>query len=161
VLATLLPLLAAGCGAESALGPAAVAGGGSVVLIGRTPVDVLVSAVQGQDCSIVRLDRGESYCAPPEAAPPPEPFCTRSLGSVDCWESPPKAEPAHARLADRPPTPPAPRPWWSRRSASAPAAPVAATPAAATPVAAATPPAAPPAESGMPAPAGQVVSPLY
>lgn len=33
-------------------------------------------------------------CTPPK--PPPAPYCTRSLGDVDCWTDP-------QRLADRPP----------------------------------------------------------
>lgn len=101
-----------GCGGtESALPPAAAVGGASVALIGRTPVDVAVSAVSGRDCSIVRLDRGQPYCAPPAptpaeaAASAAAPVCTRSLGAVDCWTVPPWATPPHRPVADVPAAP--------------------------------------------------------
>ena len=78
-------------------GPAAVATVGvnaaSVALTGRAVPDLLVSAVTGRDCSVVRLDRRLSYCAPSEAPPSPAPYCTRSIGSVDCWVTRPAAVP--------------------------------------------------------------------
>ena len=46
-------------------------GVGSIAVIQRSPLDALYSIVTGQDCSIVRLDQGKSYCRPVE--PPPEP----------------------------------------------------------------------------------------
>lgn len=75
---------------------------GSVAVIGRTPIDAVVSVVKGQDCSVVRLDRGLGYCRPPEPPPSAEPFCTRSLGRVDCWRQPPLAIPAQLGVADGP-----------------------------------------------------------
>ena len=93
----LLPLLA-GC---EPLGIGAAATIGSVAVIGRTPVDALVSVVAGQDCSVVRLDRGQSYCKPEEAPPAPPPFCTRSLGRIDCWAEP---IPGRRGVADGPAT---------------------------------------------------------
>lgn len=97
----LLPLAA--CDPAS-LGATAAVGAGSVVLIGRTPVDAAVSLARGQDCSIVRLDRGQGYCKPPEAPPAPQPYCTRSLGRVDCWREPPLALPTQRGVADGPAT---------------------------------------------------------
>lgn len=83
----LIPLLLlAGC-AHGALGPLVVAETASVVVFGRGVGDIAVSAVTGRDCSIVRLDRGLTYCAPDEA-PRPAQFCSRSLGTVDCWTNP-------------------------------------------------------------------------
>ncbi len=115
----LLPLLAslplAGCVAEQAIGPALVVGGASVVLTGRTPVDHVASLVTGQDCSVVRLERRESWCGPPPAPPPPQAFCTPSLGRVDCWTSPPSG--SARQLAD----PPSPLPVAAPRPAPAPA----------------------------------------
>ncbi len=100
-LCLLAPLLA-GC-LEAAAGPAAVIGGTSVVLTGRTPIDHVASLVSGQDCSVVRLERRESWCAPYPGAPAPPVFCTRSLGSVDCWTTPPTG--AGRSVADPPPPP--------------------------------------------------------
>ncbi|WP_191085692.1 hypothetical protein [Roseococcus microcysteis] len=57
----------------------------SLPLTGRAPPDLIVSAVTGRDCSIVRLDRGMSYCAAAAPAPGNAPYCTRSLGQTDCW----------------------------------------------------------------------------
>ena len=83
----LLPVLVlAGC--EAAAGPVAVASVASIATVQRDPVDVVVSAASGRDCSIVRLAIGQSYCKP--VAPPPSlpVYCTHSLGTVDCWDRP-------------------------------------------------------------------------
>ncbi len=97
----LVPLALAGCDATS-LGVAAGVNGGSIAVIGRTPVDLLVSLATGRDCSIVRRDRQMSYCAPEEAPPAAPPYCTRSIGSVDCWTAPPLAVPVQRGVADGP-----------------------------------------------------------
>jgi hypothetical protein len=100
-LMLLLGLLLPGC--EAALpaieGMAAV-NIGSVMVIGRTVPDAVVSAVSGRDCSAVRLDRGLSYCRPEEAPPAPVPYCTRSIGGVDCWRQPPLALPLQRGVAE-------------------------------------------------------------
>lgn len=97
-----LPLLILSLAACEPAGIGAAVTIGSVAAIGRTPVDAAVSLVSGRDCSVVRLDRGESYCRPQEAPPPAQPYCTRSLGSVDCWRSPPLAQPLPRGVADGP-----------------------------------------------------------
>lgn len=74
----------------------------SVVVFGRSIPDLGVSAVTGKDCSIVRLDQGKTYCAPREAAPPRPPYCTRSLGTVDCWSNPEAFADAPREVADQP-----------------------------------------------------------
>ncbi len=74
-------LLLAGCEAASWV---AAGTGASLVAIQRTPVDAAVSLVTGQDCSIARLDREGSYCRE-DLPPPPPQYCTRSLGTADCW----------------------------------------------------------------------------
>ncbi len=83
----LLPLLAlAGCAA--AAGPVAVASVAAIATVQRDPADVVVSAVTGRDCSVVRLSVGQSYCKPVPPPPPQPEYCTHSLGTVDCWDHP-------------------------------------------------------------------------
>lgn len=65
--------------------PVAGLAGLDIAAFHRSVPDMVYSAVTGRDCSIVRLDRDESYCKPPPAPLPPQPYCTRSLGGVDCW----------------------------------------------------------------------------
>jgi hypothetical protein len=61
---------------------------GSVATIGRTPLDAAYSMITGKDCSLVRMDQGKTYCRPTELLPATLPYCTRSLGVVDCWQDP-------------------------------------------------------------------------
>jgi hypothetical protein len=86
----LLPGLLSACGATPEQLASGLAGFsiGSIAVIQRSPLDAVYSTVTGRDCSVVRLDRGQSYCRPVEPAPAPPRFCTRSLGSVDCWQDP-------------------------------------------------------------------------
>jgi hypothetical protein len=95
----LLPLvLLAGCevtGPQAAIGLVAVTAV-SVAAIQRTPIDAAYSMITGKDCSVVRLDQGKTYCRPTEPPPDAPPYCTRSLGQVDCWQTP-------AALPNRPP----------------------------------------------------------
>jgi hypothetical protein len=74
----------------------------SVALLGRGVVDIGVSAVTGKDCSIVRLDRGLTYCAPAERLPASPPFCTNTLGNVQCWANPEAFAILPHQLADAP-----------------------------------------------------------
>lgn len=96
-----LPILLAACD-----GPAAVATLGvnaaSIMVTGRAVPDLLVSAVTGRDCSVVRLDRRLSYCAGSEDAPRPAPYCTRSIGAVDCWVTPPATVPMRPGIVNGP-----------------------------------------------------------
>ncbi len=97
LFAILLAALA-GCGPfNAAVG--ALAGVDAVVSIpvfGRGVGDLAYSAISGRNCSVVRLEQGKTYCVPREGLPPPPEFCTRSLGTVDCWAFP-------ATLPDHPP----------------------------------------------------------
>jgi hypothetical protein len=103
VLACVLALT--GCGISDNLG--AVIGTGAMVAsvstIQRTPFDALYSLFTGRDCSLVRLDQGKTYCRPVEPEPEPPVFCTRSLGSVDCWKDP-DTVPGHPRGVAEGPT---------------------------------------------------------
>ena len=101
-LPLLLLLLSLAACDPASLGATAAAGVGSVVVIGRTPVDAVVSLASGRDCSAVRLDRGQSYCRPEEPPPGPPPYCSLSLGRVDCWREPPLAIPLQRGVADGP-----------------------------------------------------------
>jgi hypothetical protein len=88
----ILPLiwLLSGCAAspEQWVGGGMALGIGSIAVMGRTPMDAAVSLVTGRDCSVVRLEKRQSYCRP-EEPPPEEPvFCTRSLARVNCWKDP-------------------------------------------------------------------------
>lgn len=74
----------------------------SVVVFGRGIADIGASAISGRDCSIVRLDRGLPYYAPIDPAPDSGPFCTRSLGVVDCWINPEALPMPQQPVADTP-----------------------------------------------------------
>ncbi len=92
-------------GLVAACGPAGPAWLGAeafgVTVFGRGVVDMGVSALTGRDCSIVRLDRGQTYCAAPDR-PATEPYCTRSLGVADCWTSPALLPAPPPSIADTP-----------------------------------------------------------
>lgn len=98
----LLALGVAACSPEP-WGAAAGADLVSVVVFGRSIGDIGVSALSGRDCSVVRLDRGQTYCAPRDELPVPSPFCTRSLGIVDCWANPAALPAPYPGVADTPP----------------------------------------------------------
>jgi len=102
VMASMLGL--AGCGVSDNLAAFMGAAGnvGSVTTFGRSPPDLVYSLVSGRDCSVVRLDQGKSYCKPIEKPPEPPAFCTRSLGSVDCWDDAETMAASHQGVADGP-----------------------------------------------------------
>jgi len=102
LLLSLLPL--AGCAVTDTTGAivGVAASVGSVATIQRSPADAVYSWVTGRDCSIVRLDQGRTYCRPVEPKPEPPVYCTRGLGSVNCWQNP-DTVPGHPRgVADGP-----------------------------------------------------------
>ena len=102
-LRLLLPLalaaLACGCAGAVALAGVEAA---SVTVFGRDVVDIGVSAFSGRDCSVVRLDRQQSYCAARDSLPGPPPFCTQTLGQAECWANPAAFAVLPRRLADTP-----------------------------------------------------------
>jgi hypothetical protein len=93
-----LALLLGGCDATAGQlsGGAAAISVGSIVALHRSPIDAVYSLFTGKDCSVVRLEENKSYCRTPEPLPGAPPYCTRSLGVVDCWLDP-------AQLPDHPP----------------------------------------------------------
>jgi hypothetical protein len=84
--------------------PVVVADIASIAVFHRGLGDLVVSAVSGRDCSVVRLDQGRSYCVPREGPPVPPEFCTRSLGTVDCWAIPALVPNIGRPVADQPVT---------------------------------------------------------
>jgi hypothetical protein len=78
-------LFLAGCGATTGL---VVADAAAVTVLHHDVVDIVISSVTGQDCSVVRLDRGKSYCKPLDPPSLPPPYCTQTLGFAQCWASP-------------------------------------------------------------------------
>lgn len=62
--------------------------GADVAVFHRSLPDMAYSAITGRDCSVVRLDRDESYCKPVAPPVPPVPYCTRTLAQVTCWAEP-------------------------------------------------------------------------
>ncbi|MBM3589481.1 MAG: hypothetical protein FJX33_17200 [Alphaproteobacteria bacterium] len=101
-----LLLLLAGCESIGAPGapllaiPAAIEGV-SLVITQRGVGDNVVSLLTGQDCSYVRLAKGQTYFAS-DPPPPAQPSCTRSLGKVDCWTTPPVDPPPYSNVRDGP-----------------------------------------------------------
>ena len=98
-----MPLFFGACTAlVDTSGEVLAANAASVVVFGRAVPDLFVSAVTGRDCSVVRLEQGDTYCRGKDATSIAVPFCSRSLGTVDCW-SDPDALPDHPHpVADGP-----------------------------------------------------------
>ena len=79
--ALLLMLCLTACSGPAGVTTALVAAeAATVTVFGRGVADIGVSAITGRDCSIVRLDKGQTYCAPRYLGPDEPAFCTRSLG---------------------------------------------------------------------------------
>ena len=103
VLVLLLAALAGCTGWEAPVGGIIGADLATVTVFGRGIADLGVSAISGRDCSIVRLDRGETYCAPPTPVFSPwEPYCTQTIGTVTCWADPALVPNAPPPLGDTP-----------------------------------------------------------
>jgi len=90
VLLPLCGLLLAGCGATalSVSTGLVVTDAVSITALHHDVFDILISGATGQDCSVVRLDRGKSYCKPLDPPSLPPPYCTQTLGFAQCWASP-------------------------------------------------------------------------
>lgn len=58
----------------------------------------------GVDCSLVRMQMGRPFCNTGEPPPERPPFCTRSLGVVDCWANPEALPGPPREVADGPRT---------------------------------------------------------
>ena len=75
---------------------------GSVAVAGRGVGDIVISAATGQDCSIVHWEKHKAYCTAIQPPPEPPPFCTRSLGRVECWLNPEAFPNLPTAIADGP-----------------------------------------------------------
>lgn len=93
-------LLLAGCGWEPP-GALLAFDAASVVVFGRSLGDIGYSALSGRDCSVVRLDRGQTYCVP--RATVRDAYCTRTLATVDCWADPAILPVPQPNVGDTPP----------------------------------------------------------
>lgn len=104
VAVLILVLAVSGCGPAAPVAEVGVAvvSAASVPIFHRSPLDIAVSAATGRNCSVVNLDKGDSYCRPKDLPPDTPEYCTRSLGVPDCWVDPAKL-PDHPReIADGP-----------------------------------------------------------
>ncbi len=99
---TLAPGLSACHPAATPVVAVAAADAASVAVFGRDGFDMAYSLVSGRDCSIVRLDKGESYCRHKEAPPVPPEFCTRTLGVPQCFSDPASLPDHPSGIADGP-----------------------------------------------------------
>jgi hypothetical protein len=75
----------------------------SVATFHRDGFDLAYSLVSGRDCSIVHFEQGQSYCKPREAKPAAPPFCTRTLGTAECFADPSELPDHPSGVADSPP----------------------------------------------------------
>jgi len=103
----LIPVLMAaflgGCGEPAGTAAVVTIGAlnlGTIPVMQRTPIDAWWSYTHDQDCSVVRWDRGLSYCRPVEPPPTAPPFCSFSLAGVDCWSDPVSLSNRPRELAD-------------------------------------------------------------
>lgn len=106
----LLPWLAGCADWREPTGAFFAANAASIVVFQRSIPDILFSFATGRDCSIVHLDQGKTYCSLPEEARI-EPFCTRSLGVVDCWADPALLPGRYRGVADTPAPLPSQERW--------------------------------------------------
>lgn len=88
-------------GACEAMVPYAIIDGAMVVGTQKTMADHAISLASGKDCSLVRIDRGLTYCKEDEpAAPRPNLYCYRELAGVTCYSQPDPARNAKTQLGN-------------------------------------------------------------
>ncbi len=74
--------------------------GAVVVATDKTISDHVISLASGKDCSLVRVERGMTYCEEDEVIPRPEVYCYRELGAVTCYDKPDLRRGDRGRLGD-------------------------------------------------------------
>lgn len=74
--------------------------GAVVVATDKTIADNVISLASGKDCSLVRKERGMTYCVEDEVIPRPEVYCYRELAGVTCYDKPDTRRGDRGRLGD-------------------------------------------------------------
>ena len=87
LVAVSLTALLGGCSGQS-MAHLAVADAAVVIGTDKTIADHVISVASGKDCSLVRVERGMTYCKEDEVVPMPEVYCYRELGGVSCYDAP-------------------------------------------------------------------------
>lgn len=81
--------------------PYAMIDGAVIVGTQKTMADHVVSVASGKDCSLVRIERGQTYCKEDEVAGPrPNLYCYRELAGVSCYNEPDPRRSEQARLGN-------------------------------------------------------------
>lgn len=103
-LLLLVMISISGCGVSlvEPAGALLAASTATIPVFGRSLPDLVVSGLSGRDCSIVRLEQGRSYCRTTDPPIAPDPVCTRSLGTVECWNNPEVFGTPQRGIADAP-----------------------------------------------------------
>lgn len=94
VAAMALTLLLAACASW------AVVDGLAIIGTDKTLEDHVVSFSSGKNCSIVRTERGLTYCEEDQVVPVAPIFCYRTLGSVTCYDRPDPHRGRHQKVGE-------------------------------------------------------------
>ena len=88
-------------GACGSVPPYAMIDGAVVVGTEKTMADHAISLSSGKDCSLVRIERGLTYCKEDEVAGPrPNLYCYRELAGVSCYNQPDPRRSEQARVGN-------------------------------------------------------------
>lgn len=88
-------------GACEYMWPYAMVDGAVIVGSQKTMADHAISLASGKDCSLVRIDRGLTYCKEDEmAGPRPNLYCYRELAGVTCYNQPDPSRSEQARVGN-------------------------------------------------------------
>ena len=68
-------------------GCVAALGAGAIAATGKTPVDHVYSLASGKDCSLVRKQRGLTYCVEDELVIETALHCYPTLGEATCYRA--------------------------------------------------------------------------
>ena len=99
LVAVSLTALLGACSGQS-MAHFAVADAAVVVATDKTIADHVISVASGKDCSLVRKERGMTYCKEDEVVPHPNVYCYRELGGVSCYDGPDQRRHDRGRLGN-------------------------------------------------------------